>query len=262
MQLGDAIINPAPAASAGTATATATGLCTGSTTTLSVAGNTGTIQWESSATTGAGFTAIATATTPNYTSGALTSNIFYRAAITTCGVTQYTNEVAITVYALPTISPATAVLCAGGSKTLTASAPTSPATYLWSTTENTPAITVTAAGTYTATVTQGGCVATVTSVLSAVASPTAAATATPAAVCQGSSVTLGSTATPLSLPFSYNTGFETGLPTGWTILNAGSGNLWTITSAPTGSVRTGYKCRTILMEYYKCRKYLYDNNGS
>jgi hypothetical protein len=240
MQLGDAIINPAPAGSAGTLSATATGVCTGGTTTLSLTGQTGTILWESSATTGTGFTTIAgSGVTPLYTSGALTTNIFYRAAVTTCGVTQYSNEIAVTVYALPTITPATGVLCAGATRTVTATAPTTPATYLWSSGENTPAINASTAGTYTVTVTQGGCVATLTSVLSAVSSPTVTASVSPTTVCEGGSVNLGSTATPLSLPFSYNTGFESGLPTGWTIVNPGTGNLWTVPTTLTGTARTG-----------------------
>ncbi|MBI2967289.1 MAG: gliding motility-associated C-terminal domain-containing protein [Bacteroidetes bacterium] len=80
--------------------------------------------------------------------------------------------------------------CAGGSVTLTSSLASS---YSWSTTETTQAITASAGGTYTVTVTDGnGCTGTASQVIIVDAPPTANA-GSDATVCSGSNYTLSGT---------------------------------------------------------------------
>lgn len=89
----------APSA-AGTATGNAT-ICSGSFTQITIAGNTGTVQWQSSNNPNSGFTNVTGgvgATTATYTTAPLTATTYFRAQVTngTCGAA-VSNIVTITV---------------------------------------------------------------------------------------------------------------------------------------------------------------------
>ncbi|WMW77971.1 LamG-like jellyroll fold domain-containing protein [Flavobacterium sp. 20NA77.7] len=86
-------INETPVA--GTATISATNICPGNTVTLSLTGNTGSIQWQSSLNNST-WNNITGATTATYTTAALTTTTYYRAAITS-GVCTVANSNVLTV---------------------------------------------------------------------------------------------------------------------------------------------------------------------
>jgi large repetitive protein len=66
-------------------------------------------------------------------------------------------------------------------------------------------------------------------------------------ICNGATVNLTSSAVGNdAVSLNYTQGFESGLPSGWSIVQNGSGNLWTVTNAPSGAARTG----TGVAEYY------------
>jgi hypothetical protein len=144
---------------AGTATSPLSGICSGSNTTLSLTGNTGNIQWQSSPTGLAGsWTNIAAATSASLSTGTLTDTTYYRALVTNtdaCALTDSTASVAVNVYALPVQVLADVTQCAG---TVTLDAQNAGANFLWSTSETTQSITVSTSGTYTVSVTDAnGC---------------------------------------------------------------------------------------------------------
>jgi hypothetical protein len=87
---------------AGTASATATTFCSGNSTTLSLAGYTGSIQWQQSSTINGTYTNISGATAANYISPALTDTTFYRALVSSGVCTAVTsNVITITVASVP-----------------------------------------------------------------------------------------------------------------------------------------------------------------
>ena len=127
-----------PVSVGGTATATATSVCSGTSTTISLTGNTGTIQWQQSADGSTGWTSVtdgsggttATYTTPNLTTPNLTTTTYYRAVVTS-GVCSSSNSTSasVTVVAQPvapgiTKSPSDATVCLGQSLTVTITAGT------------------------------------------------------------------------------------------------------------------------------------------
>jgi|GEM_PF-1642630 gliding motility-associated-like protein len=90
-----------PASVAGTASAAATTICSGTTTTLSLTGNTGTIQWQSSLNNST-WTDISGATSASYTTSALTKTTYYRANVTSGACTAgATSAITVTVPAAP-----------------------------------------------------------------------------------------------------------------------------------------------------------------
>ncbi len=98
----------------------------------------------------------------------------------------------------PVITPSSAVLCPGGTVTLTSSYPSGNT---WSTAETTAAITVTSAGTYSVHVTNAGCTST-SDPITITAAAFSVSAGNDQAVCSGNSITL--------------TGVSTGSPTlGW-----------------------------------------------
>ncbi len=141
-------------------------------------------------------TAISGATAATYTSTTLANSDTIRCQMTSRGTTATSNAVTMTVNT-PTATitaggPTT--FCAGNSVTLTASA---GASYLWSNGATTRAITATAAGNYSVTVTNAsGCSATSAATAVTVnALPTATVTAGgPTTFCAGNSVTLTASA--------------------------------------------------------------------
>ena len=110
---------------AGTAAAAATSICSGSTTTLSLTGSTGTIQWQQSSTINGTYTNISGATSASYTTPALTATTFYRANVSS-GVCTAVNSIAVTVTVTSVAVPTTTTsisLCQGDtSNALTATA--------------------------------------------------------------------------------------------------------------------------------------------
>ncbi|MBN8682365.1 MAG: hypothetical protein J0L99_06920, partial [Chitinophagales bacterium] len=179
-------VSPAPtptiavAETSGTANDDGT-LCAGASATLTASGGTSYL-WNTSETTAA----ISVNTAGTYTVVVTNANGCTASASTT-----------ITVNPLPTAAIAVAetsgttdndgVICAGTVATLTASGGTS---YLWSNTETTAAINVTAAGTYTVIVTNAnGCSATATTTITVNPLPTASISGT-TSFCAGGSTTL------------------------------------------------------------------------
>jgi photosystem II stability/assembly factor-like uncharacterized protein len=99
------IVTPAPVA--GTADST-THICSGGTASMSLTGNTGTIQWQRSSNGTSGWVNVTSgtgATTANYTTGNLTNTLYYRAKVSQTGYTDvYSNVISIIVNTIPTIA--------------------------------------------------------------------------------------------------------------------------------------------------------------
>lgn len=94
-------ITSAPLAQPGTASLTPSPICKGETTTLSLVGYTGDIQWQSSATSGGPWSNIPGATGDNHTTDTLTNDTYYQAKVYTCD-TVYSNEIFVEVFPSPT----------------------------------------------------------------------------------------------------------------------------------------------------------------
>ncbi len=113
---GTAIVSPT--SEAGNITGTTT-ICSGNTTTLTLANNVGTIQWQSSADNLA-WNNISGATSANYTTPALTANTYYRAVVTsgTCP-SATTSAITVTVSTAPSAGTlsGTQTVCVGGTTT-------------------------------------------------------------------------------------------------------------------------------------------------
>lgn len=120
-----------------------------------------------------------------------TNTTTYSVTVTSNGCSG-TDNIVVTVNALPTVSAGSdKALCAGASTTLTA---TSNGTFTWNTGATTAAITVTpgSTSTYTVTATLNTCTATDFAVVSVNANPTANA-GTDKTICQGTSTSLSAT---------------------------------------------------------------------
>src|SRR5574344_1370846 len=161
-------------------------------------------QWQSSADGGNTWSDIADATSETYSAGAWTATTSYRRAYTgTCG-TAYSNEIIVTVNALPTVAiieGTQLAICDGNSMNITATGATS---YEWSTTETTDQITISTADTYTVIGTDdNGCQNTASTVLTVNDNTTLilATTANPVAqqdayaLCAGDDITIYTTVT-------------------------------------------------------------------
>ncbi|MBX3101556.1 MAG: gliding motility-associated C-terminal domain-containing protein [Bacteroidetes bacterium] len=115
-------ITVAPAPVAGTV-ATPSAICSGTSTTLTLAGSSGNIQWEQSNDGSSGWgnaTGGSGATTTSYTSPNLTADRYYRARVSTACQTLYSNVVRVQVGASTTTPnfPAPAAICSGQSTAL------------------------------------------------------------------------------------------------------------------------------------------------
>ncbi|OWY24067.1 hypothetical protein C7N43_05120, partial [Sphingobacteriales bacterium UPWRP_1] len=203
--------------SAGTSSPASTTVCASQTVAMSNnASNlfTGiTYQWQVSTVSGGPYTDVTGgtgATTQNYTTGTLTAGTYYYVLRLRCGNVpiptgdSYSNEVAVTVNALPAVgvSPTGATYCAGGAAVaLTADGANSyswaPATGLSATTGATVNASPNATTTYTVTGTDGnGCQNTATSTITygGLQPAVQSVTATPATICAGGSSNLNVTA--------------------------------------------------------------------
>jgi len=87
----------------GTATASASSVCSGSGTTITLTGNTGTIQWQSS-TNGTDYSNISGQTSSTLSTGNLTVKTWYRAVLTSDGCTSNSSAAAVTIKTSPVIS--------------------------------------------------------------------------------------------------------------------------------------------------------------
>ncbi|MCB9224541.1 MAG: gliding motility-associated C-terminal domain-containing protein [Crocinitomicaceae bacterium] len=82
---------------AGTASLAPNPICEGQTTTLTLTGYSGTIQWQSSPNAGGPWSNIGGATSSPYTTGPIASNTCFRAVVSNCGSSVNSNVVCVTV---------------------------------------------------------------------------------------------------------------------------------------------------------------------
>jgi nucleoside phosphorylase len=119
---GVVTVNVNPVTVAGTITPASTTVCTGTNSTLlTLAGNTGTIQWQSSP-DNATWGNIGGATTATYTATNLVATTYYRAVITS-GVCSSANTASVVVTVSPavvagSVTPASTAVCSGTNSTL------------------------------------------------------------------------------------------------------------------------------------------------
>ena len=186
-------ITVAPPPIAGTASATPNPICAGQTTTLTLTGSTGNVQWQSASSSSGPWTNIAGATATTYTTPALSATTYYQAVVSNpCGSVT-SNVVTVTVNPSPNVTAvaAPATICAGQSSTLTASGATA---YSWaapvSSTNASVTVSPTATTVYSVTGTTAGCSTTVNVTVTVNPIPTITATASPVSVCAGNSSTL------------------------------------------------------------------------
>jgi hypothetical protein len=202
-------ITVAPTSVAGTASGSAS-VCSGTnSTTLTLSGYTGTIQWQIS-TDNSSFSNISGATSSTYTASNLTATRYYRAIVTSSPCSNATsNTVTITVNSLPTVSAITGTtsICSG----LTSQLSSTPSGGTWSsgstsvaTINSSGLVTGVAAGSSSITYsyTDGnGCsnsASTTVSITSSLSAPTSV-TATPSSIQSGQSSTLNATTTGNSI---------------------------------------------------------------
>lgn len=130
--------------------------------------------------------------------------------VTYTASTGETATTSVTVKALPTIvitSNPSLSICDGSSATLTASGADS---YLWSTTETTPQITVSSSGTYSVTGTgSNGCENTASAALTVNPLPTISISASSTSICAGDSVTLTASGAGAGGSYSWSDGQTT-----------------------------------------------------
>ena len=120
---------------AGTASATSTSFCSGNTTTLSLTGSTGNIQWQQSSTVNGTYTNISGATSASYTTPTLTATTYYKAVVSS-GVCTAVNSnvltITVTSIPVPTLAstPSVQIFTTLGSSTWTAPAGVNQVEYL------------------------------------------------------------------------------------------------------------------------------------
>ena len=119
MSLGLACTPP----TGGTATASASSVCSGSGTTITLTGNTGTIQWQSS-TNGTDYSNIDGQTSSTLSTGNLTVKTWYRAVLTSDGCTSNSSAATVDIYPTSVGGTATATastVCSGSGTTISLS---------------------------------------------------------------------------------------------------------------------------------------------
>ena len=181
-------------------------------------------------------------------------NSFYNLTVTE-GCESSRTLVTATVTAAPTLAlTGNTSICSGESTTLAVSSSNDPNyKYTWlpgNLSGGTQIVTPLSATTYTVNAldtTTGlntGCTATATIPINVKLAPVPVISASPNPVCQGETLNLSVTST--SGTFNYSEGFEGAFPpSGWTLINAGSGNSWiTSTTAHSGTKAIQYSYST------------------
>jgi gliding motility-associated-like protein len=196
-------VTVSPTSVAGTASATASTICSGTSASLSLTGNTGSVQWQSSANNST-WTNISGATATSYTTTALTATTYFRAVVTSGGCAAVnSNVVTISTFAVPNLPAITGnnALCLGSSTTLA----TTQTGGTWS--SATPAVATIDANGYVSTLSAGNSIISYTTIdgnncnVAAITTVTVAnvpvapttLSATPTTVCAGSAVNLNAT---------------------------------------------------------------------
>ena len=238
-------VTVSPTSVAGTATATDSTICSGSSTSLTLNGYTGSIQWQSSANGSTGWTNVSGATSASLTTANLTATTYYKAVVTS-GVCSSATSNVVTVTVSPTsvagtASAAASTLCSGTSTTLTLSGSTgsiqwqeaSSATGPWTDVSGATSVTLntgnlTATTYYQAVVTSGVC--------SSVTSNSVTVTVVP--------VSVAGTASALSTQFCAGLGTSLSLTgnTGsiqWQQASSATGPWTNVSGATSASLSTG-----------------------
>ncbi len=185
---------------------------------------------------------IEVSSTQNYTVTPSSSTVYVLTVSDNCAQSASTS-VNVTVYPVPSATAGSITpVCSGSSLQLSGSTDvgtsyswTGPNGFLSSVQNPTifPAM-VAATGTYSFTATSNGC-SSVVSTTTVVVNPSPIVTTTSASdtlVCYGTSINLNSTASSnVYNTLNYTESFETWPPSGWTFINAGTGNQWATISS-------------------------------
>lgn len=151
----------------------------------------------------------------------------------------------LTVNACPSVSASATMttICQNTSTTISASSANPNYTYQWNPGSLVGAshlVSPSSSTSYVVTATDLGiaCTSTASVSVNVVPGPSnVTANASPATICVGGSTNLLGDANPNTVLLSES--FESGLPSGWSVVNGGTGNNWTFSSSPTGGARTG-----------------------
>ena len=124
-------INVVPNPIAGTATALPATVCEGQTSTISLVGYDGGIQWQSAPGAGGPWTNIPGAINDIYNTGPINNDICFRAEVGGCGPSVFSNIVCVTMAPLPVLTVSNETICEGETTTLTTNVDLTGGTYAW-----------------------------------------------------------------------------------------------------------------------------------
>ena len=127
------VVTISPASVGGTATAASPNLLGGSSTTITLSGSTGAIQWQASPDE-VTFTNIPGATNTAYATPALANTTYYQAVATSGACSASTSSVATVMVSLPpsiTAGPTKTTVCSGSTATFAVTAAGTPLSYAW-----------------------------------------------------------------------------------------------------------------------------------
>src|SRR5690554_157366 len=181
----------------GTSSAASATVCIGETTNLSLAGHYGNIQWQRATSTAGPWTNILGATNTNITSPTINANTCFRAQVSGCGPTVFSNVTCVNIRPRPALTVNSQSVCNGQSATLTSNVDLPGGTYLWTPSFQTTASLVnvrpTTTTTYNLSYSLNGCEVSQTGTVTVKPQPTTLGL-TDVAICEGGSTTI--TATP------------------------------------------------------------------
>jgi hypothetical protein len=127
------VVTISPASAGGTATAAPADLLAGSSTTITLSGSTGTIQWQASP-DDMTFTNIPGATNAAYPTPALANTTYYRAVVTSGACSSSASSVAAVTVGVPpviTAEPTNTTVCSGSPAAFAVTASGPPSSYAW-----------------------------------------------------------------------------------------------------------------------------------
>lgn len=158
----------------------------------------------------------------------------------------------LTVNACPSVSASATMttICQNTSTTISATSANPNYTYQWNPGSLVGAshlVSPSSSTSYVVTATDLGiaCTSTASVSVNVVSGPSGVtANASPATICVGASTNLLGDANPNTVLLSES--FESGLPSGWTVVNGGTGNNWTFPLSLSGSARTGTRAAQYL----------------